>query len=190
MVNPFIGAYWSSRKESRDECAQRAASFLQSLGDQPLLRNWHPKTKTRRDPPPQSLPLLPQELSKRFTTNNRDSDRTPILELGYSFSAWNGNHAMPASFAMTCGCYSRRVKNCATLALPGIASADADAIEEFGHLLELLVKAWEPDFGVATTMQTFAKPLVSVETVKGWFVYHTGGSVRRTPFSDAAAAGL
>jgi hypothetical protein len=36
----FLGAYWSSRKETRLECAERIIAFLDSIRAHPGLGQW------------------------------------------------------------------------------------------------------------------------------------------------------
>jgi hypothetical protein len=185
LLSPVIGAYWSARKEEREACAQRTLTLLEDLRNELQHPAWFPTTsRPERLKPP--IELTAQSISSLLTTNNRDIDRIPIPELGFYLSIWNGDFKQPMGMSINCGLYSLRQSNCVVVNMPATASPSSEQIDRYGKMLGLMIKAWEPDFAVATTMQaisTFAP--VAARSIKGWFIYDKGASMKRTPFGDA-----
>src|SRR5687767_8638141 len=116
IENPFIGAYWSARKETRRESALRITKFLEAIGEQPLFASWY--LKARRKAALTPLEISVDAIEMQLKTNNRDTDGSAIQELGFSLNVWNGTDKSPASFAVICGAFSNYVKNSAVLSLP------------------------------------------------------------------------
>ncbi len=171
MESSFVGAYWSSRKETREECAKRIAMFLESIADRPSFRRWFLKKRSRKAtslPLEISVPAIGEELR----TNNRDIDGAAILELGFNLNVWNGNENAPASFAVTCGAFSRQVKNSAVLYLPKQESIDATFYQEITLLLKKAIQAWEPENAVVTSAEYLSKSGGGMPwVVGGWLSY-------------------
>jgi hypothetical protein len=80
-------------------------------------------------------------------TNNRETDKKPIPELGFRFDAWNGNFGDPASIMVTCGVYSKHVSNAVVLNLPRRILEESAAYP--GTLVDIFVDSWEPEKTVA-----------------------------------------
>jgi hypothetical protein len=95
-----------------------------------------------------SLDVLTGLLSRGV--NRQDTDGSPIAELGWSLSLWNGDQGgISASTRLHCGCTSKRVGNSATVAV------SADGPEPISNvaaidLLKALVELWDADKGVVT----------------------------------------
>jgi hypothetical protein len=180
LENPFVGSYWSARKETRHECALRIAKFLAAIADQPSLTRWYLKARNRK------AARVPLEISAEaiescLKTNNRDDDGTAIEELGFRLSLWNGSSGSPTSFTVTCGAFSKFVKNSAVLSLPPQATPmEASAQDLFLSLLETSVQIWDPDDAVATSHESIARSGGGMPwEVGGWFVYRRGSAITR-----------
>jgi len=173
--NPFIGAYWPARKESRRECAERITRFLLSIQDHAAFARWIPKTRSRKSV---SVPLeiTVDAIEQRLKTNNRDTDGTAIQELGFNLSIWNGSDEASASFSVTCGAFSNFVKNSAVLYLPPQPSPiDAASRTVLRSFLEKSVAAWDPEDAVATSNEFMTRKGGGMPWVAGgWFVYRRG----------------
>lgn len=109
--------------------------------------------------------------------NRRDSDGSAIPELGYSWSAWNGDTKVPVSVSVTCGAWTAAVgvSNFFVLDLPGPADGPAaDLYERDGVeiLLAGVVQAWAPDWAVVTSHGLReACEREPAQPVVGWLTY-------------------
>lgn len=146
----FLGAYWGPRRESAEQCADRLLRCITSLAEiSPLLSTWKQKTRTKREAMLAATIDL-DDLVRQVGAgvNRRDSDRSIIEELGYSWAAWNGNMKSAVSLSVSCGSWSEVLKspNSLVLNLPEPSCPDADTI--YGNAEQILgsvVEAWEPD---------------------------------------------
>ncbi|NPC69991.1 hypothetical protein HPP05_09575 [Corallococcus exiguus] len=150
------GAYWGPRKESPEECARRAVTFLDSLAAcAPLLAHWNkipkPRGKGRKTPlTPPSLPALTEAFRRGV---NREPGGPPIEDLGFRVGAYNDGTGQDfASVNMKCGSYAEfRIANSCVLSLPA-KGANAERIFTASVLIEVvrsMALAWEPDWAVA-----------------------------------------
>jgi hypothetical protein len=151
-------AYWGPRKESAEECAQRAAAFLNVLAScDPLLANWNriPKPRGRG----RKTPLMPPDLPTLTEAFGRGVNREPggpvIEDLGLSVSAYNdGSGDDFATLRMRCGSYARGISNACVLSLPS-KGPSADRLITSSMLTKVmrgLVAAWEPDWALAGSL--------------------------------------
>jgi hypothetical protein len=62
--------------------------LLQSMQQiDPQLQHWYRKGRSRSG---SNTPIDLEDIASELKQNLRDDNRQPIIELGYSFSAWNG----------------------------------------------------------------------------------------------------
>lgn len=152
----YAGAYWGPRRESPEECAQRAADFLTRLAAcDPLLANWNkipkPRGKGRKTPlMPPDLPILTEAFRRGV---NREPGGPPIEHLGLTVSAYNdGSRQDYVSVRMHCGSYEQNESaNVCVLSLPSEGEG-AERILTASVLTEVtrsMALAWEPDWAVA-----------------------------------------
>jgi hypothetical protein len=152
----YAGAYWGPRRESPEECARRAAAFLNLLAAcDPLLAHWNkipkPRGKGRKTPlMPPDLPTLTEAYRRGV---NREPGGPPIEHLGLNVSAYNdGTGPDYASVRMHCGSYEQNSSaNACVLSLPS-EGENAERILTASVLTEVarsMALAWEPDWGVA-----------------------------------------
>jgi hypothetical protein len=140
----FIGGYWSQRQENRSECAARLVRFLESIGkEHVLLSQWYKLGRSRKQAKASRIDVSLPALEVLLCTNNRDVDKVPIPELGFSFSAWNGNFDESASVGITCGGYSQYIGNAVVLELPRTILEESAQLSE--TLQRILVDAWNPE---------------------------------------------
>lgn len=178
----YIGAYWGSRPESAEECASRMSSCLRSFaGRSPVLARWKPKGRSRSEALA-AMEVPQSRLVEVFEggVNRRDSDGSAIPELGYSWSAWNGDTKVPVSVSVTCGAWTAAVgvSNFFVLDLPGPADGPADLYEREGveSLLAGVVQAWAPDWAVVTSHGLReACEREPAQPVVGWLTYLAPG---------------
>lgn len=175
MHSPFIGAYWSARRETKAECAARCATLLARLSSEAEFSQWFVKGRTLKKALALSLPSTPEGIEHLLMTNNRDTDRTPIVELGYDLDVWNGNLKQPASLSINCGVFSSLVYNNALLNLPILEELENFHLESFQKLLNVMVEVWDPDHAVATSLQLLAESNGAMPwECDSWFKYRKG----------------
>ena len=152
----YAGAYWGPRRESPEECARRAVTFLNLLAAcDPLLAQWNkipkPRGKGRKTPlMPPELPTLTEAYRRGV---NREPGGPPIKHLGLTVSAYNdGTGPDYASVSMRCGSYEQNSSaNACILSLPS-KGENAERILTAPVLAEVvrsMALAWEPDWAVA-----------------------------------------
>jgi hypothetical protein len=176
----YVGAYWGARKESAEECARRAATFLNLLAScDPLLASWNkiPKPRGRG----RKTPLMPPDLEFLTEAYRRGVNREPggpaIEELGLRVSAYNdGTGEDFVSLSMLCGSYSSgRISNSCVLD-PPTKGASADRILSapvLAAVVRSMAIAWEPDWAVAMshTHRDVVDADVKADVWLGWVTY-------------------
>lgn len=142
----IVGAYWAQREESRIACALRISDFIKKIAQlDSSLAHWF-KRAGPRTAQQAELPTDPDGLTPLLKASQRDVGNDVIKELGYSFSAWNGNQSsMGASMSIACGGYSTLVGNSAVLSFAPKSSPTLKLLRE---ILESMVGAFEPDSAI------------------------------------------
>lgn len=145
MRNRFVGVYWGARSEPRESCAQRVADCILRLS--PLSRQldrWFRKGRSK-SAAELEIPTDPTAIASLLKTQRRDVGGAAMPDLGFSFSAWNGESV---SFAVTCGSSSPFVRNSAVIAFePG----EEPSLALLRRILEVAVEAFDPDEGVVSS---------------------------------------
>ncbi|WP_164007202.1 immunity 52 family protein [Pyxidicoccus trucidator] len=174
----FAGAYWGPRKESPEECARRAADFLDLLAPaDPFLAHWYKPARRLKDA--RKHPLMPPDLPTLTELFRRGVNREkggPIFEdLGFTFWFDNGGPTRDcAALRIKCGDYSGGSNYC-VLTLP-TDGPNADRVltaPVLAHVVRSMALAWEPDWAMATSR--IHRDLLSEEgpagTFVGWVTY-------------------
>jgi hypothetical protein len=178
MIRPFIGAYWSQRKESRPECATRLAKLLEGISSEGCGDRWFLPVKSRSKEPQQVLSADKSSpaIEALLRANNRDRDGMPIPQLGFSLYLWNGDYDRSIALHATCGAYSEFVKNSIVLELPAIVvEENAAEVQRLESLLKLFVFVWEPESAVVSSAEELARsPGKPAAEVEGLFAYRAG----------------
>lgn len=170
MSSLFLGAYWGSRQESRQDCAHKISNFLTGISrvDQSFSK-WF-KLGMSRAKANSEIGLLEDAVFKVLKTNNRDIDKTPIVELGFSFNAWNGKDA---NISIHIGAYDSPMPNSVVLRPSGSESEGT-----WRQLCELAVSVFDPDELVVTSHDYIERHGGGMPTeAGGWFTYRRGGSL-------------
>ncbi|WP_163993151.1 immunity 52 family protein [Pyxidicoccus caerfyrddinensis] len=151
----YAGAYWGPRKESAEECARRAADFLNLLAScEPLLAGWNkiPKPRGRG----RKTPLMPPDLTILTEAFRRGVNREPggpaIEDLGLTVSAYNdGERGELVSLSMFCGSYARGISNACVLDLPwrGASAERLTTAPLLTNVVRGMASCWEPDWALA-----------------------------------------
>lgn len=178
-MDPFyLGAYWGSRQESSEHCAERLATCLVRLGEiDRSLAVWFRRGASKAAAKiPIDLDALSLNRLLSQGVNRRDVGGEVIEDLGFSFGLWNRNRPT-VGLGGTVGAHPSfgGVLNgivldipppdddaAARLFVPAVATAIFDAV----------VEAWMPDWATWTS-----HPLRKVqgaaprEPVIGWMTY-------------------
>ncbi len=172
---PFIGAYWSARRESKGECAHRISSLFRALATDPLLSEWYATALTRRSSR-KHIGASVEEIHSNLTENRRDSDGTPIAELGFGMNLWNGNDAAPATMSIKCGSFAAYVQNSIALRLP----RESGDLNHMRTLLGYVVDFAEPDIAVATSLELMGESGMPWESPCWFFYCREHGAIKQS----------
>jgi hypothetical protein len=149
----YLGSYWARRPESREQAALRLTSFIAELYKaSEHFASWFPKGRTRKDALRRVMRIEASEIAMELTVNRKDVGNSPIPELGYSLSIWNGQNA---DLGVTIGSDSAYVGNSVVLSLePGASNILSD--EAWHRLVERSIAIFDPDDAVIVSdnMQT------------------------------------
>jgi hypothetical protein len=188
MHSLFIGGYWPSRRETKEQCAHRAADFLTLIKTHPEMAQWFPKGKTAKLSTKAPVPVTPLGVLPFLKTNNRDTDGSAISELGFDLNLWNGSSI---SLSISCGSFSPVVGNYVVLNLPAADEVGAEKLAALRPLLEAIVTVWEPDHAVLTSPQLITKNGGGMPwETRGWLEYHKseGFITSKTPTADLGSS--
>lgn len=157
MTRSYLGAYWSSRAQSIDECVEAVGVFLDSIsGLSPHYSGWRLRPKyVSAD---SAVATTDATFSILDTLKHgrivRDADGEVIEELGYSAALWNGADCADNSVSLSIqmAVTSQWVPNSIVLQLP-----DDNAVPElYGYdkslsALMSAVSAFVPDYCLWTS---------------------------------------
>ncbi len=180
----YIGAYWLTRGEAPEACAQRAVTLLEHLATcDSSFTHWFEKGWTLEEALRHRVEPRTDALLEAF---RRQEERPE--ELGFSLGLWNGDTTQDASrLSLTCGCASPWVSNACVVHLPEEGSAAQRLLQApvLARILRAMVLAWDPEWGVASSHALRAHLSESAEagTFLGWVSYFSQrrGSVPPLP---------
>jgi len=177
MSNPFIGAYWGERAESRSQCAERYAKLLELLQNDPHLSRWFFLGGSARKPP-KPVPTDSRQLEAHLETHNRDTDKTPIVELGFSLTIWNGKEDETcARLAVSCGGFGYPTRNTAILDMPECKYPPSAHLEDYRTVLQSIIDCYDPDKAVVSSLPRMKKYTPETWSYNGYLNYKKGGKV-------------
>jgi hypothetical protein len=149
MIDALVQAHWRERREGRGQCAQRLLEMLTRLSQEAhWLQDWFPKGRTRKTAMGSPIRPIAAELEQLLQIHRGDADGLPIDDLGFNFFAWNGEFELPVSLSITCGSYSRFVKNCVAISATDRQTMNSADSEQLKRLLDIVVEAWDPETAV------------------------------------------
>lgn len=175
----YAGAYWGPRKESPEECARRAAVFLNLLAPaEPFLAHWYLPARSRKDA--RRHPLTPPDvsiLSELFRRGvNRERGGPAFEELGFHVGLHNGGAAYDdAGLRIRCGDFGGATPNSCVLSLPSRGSNAERVVTApvLAEVLRAMAQAWEPEWAVATSAEhrDILSETGRTGTFVGWVTY-------------------
>ena len=176
----ILGAYWSPRQQSVDDCAERLSTFVRDLCDcDPALATWFEKGRSRQQALQTMLDAGDREVAQRLLErgrHRRDTDGGVIEELGFRVGLWNGGRSgKEASLSVGCGLFVRlpkdNLRNSVVLTLP----PDLDALsraETMTRIVAAAARAWEPDWAGVMSRHAMNERSFDARTpFVDWIVY-------------------
>ncbi len=187
----YLGAYWGPRQESAEQCAERLAKFLKELATaSDVFASWYEQGKSRRDAltrPVQTDALLTLVKSGR---SRRDSDKSIIEDLGFTFGIWNGaSEERSVALGISCGLYWQN-PNLGNSVVVNFPEALGDLAEKERALKALMavVRAWEPDWaGIISHASADARPFTPGLPFVDWMIYLNRSDIDRTQLPSSAS---
>ncbi len=168
----YAGVYWSARRESAEECAQRAAAFFRLLsGCDPIYAHWFEQADSFKKA--LQLQFEPTyETFLRFFKSRKYNEGA----FGFSFSAWTGHEedGHGGMVMLSCGSAVAPPPNSCLLHLPdeGPEMERVLTAQVLTQVMRSLVLAWEPDHGgvFSNGYQSLRDEPVS-KPYTGWLMY-------------------
>ncbi len=163
MADSFVvGAYWGSRSEMPEGCAQRLNQLLAGLKSlDPVFAGWFAKGPSAGIDRTKNLsPADINDLAMRGV-NRRDLGASPIPALGVRIGVWNGGREGTTAVGIStrCGSFDESggvpALNSLLISLPN-QGPDADRIlniEALEEMLEVVVRAYDPDWAVVASRE-------------------------------------
>lgn len=179
----YVGAYWLSRGEAAEACAQRAESLFRLLAScDPSLSQWFEKGSTLEEALTHRIAPDAASLVKVFSEQAQKEGR--FAEEGFSLALWNGQTQEAASsLSFLCGDASIWVSNLCLLYPPHDGPAAERVIQAsvLAQILRAMAVAFEPEWGIVTSRELrgmLAPEPADAGTFVGWLNYF---SHRRGP---------
>jgi len=177
----YAGVYWGVREESVENCAQRLTQVLNCLAAcEPALTHWFEQGRTRKEALAHEVPIEAGALQKLLLSDHKpthDEGSHPV-DLGFSTGLWNGYDGVEGLSLITiCGSYNVAVgSNSCVLKLPPYAGPVAQRLltsAVLERILQCLVLAWEPDWGVVNSNNYLRNAPTPADKGPrlGWMVY-------------------
>lgn len=175
----YVGAYWGARKESPEECGQRAEVMFNELRTvAPDFAHWLKLGRTRKEALKRPLETDRASLTKMF---RRRKDRM-FEDLGFRLDGWNGaDDDESSAFNIRAGLYAERLSNVCVFNLPSAGSDNKEGPNAqrvltatvLSGLVRAMAVAWEPDWAIATSdahRELLPTPLP--KRLWGWVTYY------------------
>ncbi len=172
----YLGAYWSNRKESAKECADRLLLFLEALTQcDDCLAHWFGLGRSKKDALRKRVDVANRDQLLRLVNRGRnraDADGSVIEDLGFQFGLWNGaddDHSIGLSIG--CGGYAPRIPNSVVIDFPRDLGPLKDA-DKTRAVLTAVAQAWEPEWaGVQSDEATESRPFETGQPFVDWMIY-------------------
>ncbi len=178
----YIGIYWLNRREPTQESASRAEYLFQLLREyDQRLSQWYEKGWTLEEALAHRLRTEAADIEEVFRQQEQEEGR--MTGEGFSLRLWNGEPDDGGlGLSLRCGETTTVLSNNCLIHPPseGPLSERLLTSAALSRLLQAMVRAWEPEWGVATSHEH--RDLVSESahagTFIGWLTYF---SHRRGP---------
>jgi len=171
----FAGSYWGKRPEAREQAAKRLNVFLTMLAEcSAELASWFSKGRSRASALRKPVRVDVESIRDMLKVNRTDIGRQVIQDLGYSFSAWNGDHA---SLSAVIGVYSEHVQNAVVLSESPSQQRLDD--EVWRCVLNAAIVAFEPELAIVAKRSSVV--VQGPPRDRAWLVYDRANGVVEFP---------
>lgn len=183
----YASAYWGARKESPEDCGQRAEVMFNELRTiAPDFSHWLKLGRSRKEALKHSIEADRATLTKMF---RRGKDRM-FEDLGFRLNGWNGADDHEASsFNIRAGLYAERIVNACVFYLPNAGPDNKEGPNAqrvltatvLSGLVRAMAVAWEPEWAIAASNSyedLLPKPQLTRRL--GWVTYYSD-QVGRVP---------
>lgn len=166
----YAGSYWLGRPESAEACARRAERFFRGLGRcDAAWSHWYEKADSLEQARKLQVDTDAAAFEKLFGAKDP-------LDEEFSFWLWTGEHPQEtSSVRASCGASSSWLpSNCVLQPYKrGPVSERVLTASTMTKVLRVMVHAWEPEWGVATSEQHRDSVTESADpgTFVGWVTY-------------------
>lgn len=161
----FVGAYWSARRATRAEVAERLASVLRTLSSEAeALARWFPKGRAAAAP----LDFTAEALAPLMRVNGAGDD--DAAELGFSVTLTN---AATITLTATAGAFHPQLQNSVVLSFLDDAPPPPATWQ---RLLEHLIAALDPELATATSTDLLSR-VGAKPWELGFLSYARGGTI-------------
>ncbi len=181
----FLNARWRSRRESLDQCADRARPFFRELAElHKSFGQWSKLGTIKREALADKLPPEPGNIRDLLAKgrNHYDVDNRVIEDLGYSLYLWNCLEKPDGiNLRISCGCYPpphMPFPNECFIKFSPVQGASASELAKIDKILAVagvMVRYWDPDYLCVSThrLDELALPERSEFTGvrPGWLTY-------------------
>jgi hypothetical protein len=145
-----VGAYWGSRPESAEQCAQRAEMFFRLLAQcHPSYTRWFEKTRSAQKTPPSRFEPTREVFTRFFGQKKYQSGND-----GFHFGAWTGHEEQDQGgmLMLRCGSKAEVAPNYLLLFFPNEALGSEHMLKApvLASVMRAMALAWEPEWAIAT----------------------------------------
>ncbi len=198
MIQSFIlGAYWTGRKETSGECADRVRAFLAEISEiDESFTTWYQRSGSRKDATSNRVDTRNRnsicEMMERGR-HQRDIGGDAIESLGFRIGLWNGatKEENTSSISILCGSFNEIALNSVTLALPSSLVARS-SVEKVQKLLSVSCSVWRPGWaGVMSKESMKLRDFSARKPFVDWMVFtpRTVGAVPPPAVATPVASG-
>lgn len=151
-----LGAYWGSRPEPVEDCADKLARSLDRLAvTHALLSEWFKRGSSEADALRWRISTSRANLVQLLQAGHggREMENGEFVDLGFHFGAWNGSSSA-AGLNVRCGAVNALTPNVFVVNFPSPDEAlELHRAEKVRAIFESLVEIWNPDWAIFATSQ-------------------------------------
>jgi hypothetical protein len=154
----YVAAYWQSRKESLETCANKGLQCLQQLTQfgYPFAK-WYEKAETMEEALHRPVDIDLENVKRIMMTEGEYyQPEEPFYEWGYRLALWSydAETDTSSSLSISCGCTVENVTNRFILYLPQISgNEDLFTVPSLLNLLSLVIAVWSPQQALVTSSE-------------------------------------
>ncbi len=158
-----LHAFWHQRRESAEECAERAIRLFRSLGElNGAFSNWYGLGRSRQEALQRRLPLEEQPIAELLRRQHKRSRRAGGTEdSGFPIVLWNGDEDVASvGVQLRCGSYARSLRNHFGMNFPRAEDRLEPLLEPdlLTGIFRCVVSTLDPEWAVLTVYRRLIGP--------------------------------